>query len=405
MGRGGGGGGGFHGGGGGFRSSGSSFRSSSSRSSSSSSFRSSGSSSRGGSFGSSAGRSSGGGSFGRGSSSGRYSSGSHNVGRGPSGPSVPPPPPGGYYRRPSGSNWIFPYLIGRQAGRNEANRQQYYSNTNGSYQTVNAGGTAQSGSYQAPPQQQTRSGGSGCLKWVLIFLCVFFGLGLLGMLSESKNAEAPRTKLGGTSGYPIVIEDDFGILTEDKSSLKNDMEYFKDSTGVVPAVVTVDYDSFIDDAQANQIFDELGLNDSYFLLIYLVNQVQDEEDGYFYLTGAGAATVMDDDACDTFERYLMKYYDDLDLTYSEFIGESFRSTADSVMAEASDSGAIAIIVVLFLICLGALLWVISRERRLKKQEMELEKQKLDAEILNTPLEQFSATPDSTVEDLKKKYDQ
>ena len=408
MGRGGSGGGGFSGGG--FRSSGSSFRSSGS------SFRSSSSSRGGGSFGSS-GRNSGGSSF----SSSRISS-SHRGGNFSSNPiynngSTPRPGPGAptphYYGTPyrsSGSGWLFPYLVGRQAGKNDAYRQQYYSNigqaapSSGTYNAAPGTGQTQSGTYTPPPQQsQPVKRGLGCLGWFLIGLMIFFALGIIGMASESSSGPT-RTALDNTGSFKVVIEDETGILKEDMSSLKSGLNDFKTKTGVVPAVMTMYEDQFSEN-MADQIFDELDLSEYHFLLIYLVNQIESEEDSYYYIAGDGTHTVLDDEAIGTFEDQLAYYYNDLDLSYSEFIGKSFSTTAEKIMYDGSDNTtSIIICSVLFLICLAGLILMMSRDRRLRKQELDLQQQKLDAEILNTPLEQFSTAQDSTVEDLKKKYD-
>jgi hypothetical protein len=39
-----------------------------------------------------------------------------------------------------------------------------------------------------------------------------------------------------------------------------------------------------------------------------------------------------------------------------------------------------------------------------RRDKALREKELDAQILNTPLEQFAASPDINVEDLKKKYE-
>ncbi len=350
MGRGGGGGGGFSGGGGG----------------------------RGGSFGGSS----------RSYSGGRSYSGSHHSSGGYR-PSSSYRPSGGYYHHSgsSGNSWLLPYMVGRMSSNNGGgggNYNNYNNNNNGNRN--NGGGSGNSGCFGS---------GSGCLKVFLIVMIVVFAMALLGFLVSNDEDTVQRTPLTGTSGVSGKITDPIGILDEDKLTLSNALNYFRDETGVVADVYVCAYDDITTLDETADLYGSLFGNDErHLLLVYRANIYTDDDDGYFFFVGEAAETVMDDSAQDVFENKLVYYYNDLDLSYSEFLAKAFRTTADTIMAGPDDDtgGAIFVGVLLLLSCLGLFLLV--------RKEKQIEKAAKDAEILNTPLENLA---DKEVEDLKKKY--
>ncbi|MBR4150618.1 MAG: hypothetical protein IKR08_04495 [Firmicutes bacterium] len=349
MGRGGGGGGGFSGGGGG----------------------------RGGSFGGSS----------RSYSGGRSYSGSHHSSGGYR-PSSSYRPSGGYYHHSgsSGNSWLLPYMVGRMSSNNGGGGGNYNNYNNNNNGNRNNGGGGNSGCFGS---------GSGCLKVFLIVMIVVFAMALLGFLVSNDEQTVQRTPLTGTSGVSGKITDPIGILDEDKLTLSNALNYFRDETGVVADVYVCAYDDITTLDETADLYGSLfGSDERHLLLVYRANIYTDDDDGYFFFVGEAAETVMDDSAQDVFENKLVYYYNDLDLSYSEFLAKAFRTTADTIMEAPEDSvgAAIFVGVLLLMSCLGLFLLV--------RKEKQIEKAAKDAEILNTPLENLA---DKEVEDLKKKY--
>ena len=350
----------------------------------------------GGGGGFSGGGHSGGGSFGGSSRSfsggSRSYSGSHHSSGGyrPSAsyrPSGGYRPSGSYHSGSSGNSWILPYMVGRASANNGGsgnyNRNNDYNNINGGN---GGGGGSSNGGYF--------SSGSGCLKTFLIIMIVFFAIGFFSMLITNDPNATGRTPLSGTSSLSPSIEDHVGILAEDKSYLSDRLKTFHNDTGVVPYVYVCEFDDITNGTEARALYNELFSDGSHLLLIYRANTFSNDDDAYLYYIGEAAETVMDRDACETFENNLVKYYNDMSLSYSEFLGKAFYDTAEDIMAVPGDNTAGAIVLGVMMLLSGLCLFLLVRK------EKQIEKAAKDAEILNAPLENLA---DLEVEDLKKKY--
>lgn len=191
-------------------------------------------------------------------------------------------------------------------------------------------------------------------------------------------------------------------VIKDRNALLEGMEYFYQETGVQPYLyLTGPSGGFgsgpsmeeLDDL-ANGLYDELFTDEAHLILVYY-----EYENSYvnYYLTGAQAKTVIDEEAGDILLDYLDRYYYDESLTYEEFFSKVFRETADRIMT-VTRSPWIPVLIVLGVVLLAVLLFVwwlrAKKQRNLEAKQTE--------DILNIPLDKFGTTE---AEELAKKYDE
>ena len=195
--------------------------------------------------------------------------------------------------------------------------------------------------------------------------------------------------------------DELNVI-KDRNTLLEGMKYFYQETGVQPYLFLTGSADGVGTApsmeelenMANQLYDELFTDEAHLILIYY--EYQDSYVNY-YLSGAQAKTVIDEEAGDILLDYLDRYYYDESLTYEEFFGKVFRESADRIMT-ITRSPWIPVMMVLGAVLLAILLFVwwirAKRQRNLEAKQTE--------DILNIPLDKFGITE---AEELAKKYDE
>lgn len=205
-----------------------------------------------------------------------------------------------------------------------------------------------------------RGGGCGCsmiIVAVILLLFAFSSLILPNMGSswgtsqttEVTVSRTERTPITGTQTYGEWYLDELGYIDHD-TDLTDGLKYFYSQTGIQPYVMLLDYDASMwnngswnetaaEDYLA-QVYQDTFSDNGHMILAYFACENDSEDlDGTFYIYyGSAAYSVMDDEAETIFWSYFEMNYNDLDLSIAEFIGDSFRQTADNIMHEGSGGG-------------------------------------------------------------------
>ena len=263
-----------------------------------------------------------------------------------------------------------------------------------------------------------RPGGCGCgllIAVIIIILVIVLilsieslggggyngGSGGFGSSDITKSTVAREALPPGSVKETDYYSDGLNVI-KDRNALLEGMEYFYQETGVQPYLyLTGPSGGFgsgpsmeeLDDL-ANGLYDELFTDEAHLILVYY-----EYENSYvnYYLTGAQAKTVIDEEAGEILLDYLDRYYYDDSLTYEEFFSKVFRETADRIMT-VTRSPWIPVLIVLGVVLLAVLLFVwwirAKRQRNLEAKQTE--------DILNIPLDKFGTTE---AEELAKKYDE
>lgn len=194
------------------------------------------------------------------------------------------------------------------------------------------------------------------------------------------------------------------------SKLESGMKYFYEKTGIQPFLyISGDYyadNKELEDA-ANEIYDEYFDDEAHLLVLFSEHNSKYK---CCYVTGVQAKTVIDSEAGEILLDYIDHYYYS-DLDEDEFFARSFREAADRMMRVTPKYGWIAFIFILVII-----LTVIFFIWWKKKKKHKLDEMKQAQDILNSDLNEFGSSSyssgssfsgsetDSSVEELKKKYD-
>ena len=273
--------------------------------------------------------------------------------------------------------------------------------------------------YGAPPRHY-RSGrsvarGCGCstvfttfviIVIMLAVLLSFSGASCSGSLEKSTIKRDKLEKGYVEEVYPCY-EDGIGWLSGGSSKLTKAMDSFYDKTGVQPYLLLVPYGEVeltpeAEDAYLNAFYERTFTDEGHFLVAYFAcpEDASYKMDGDFrYITGNSTRTVMDDEAMRIFESYLMKNYNNTDLSVTQLFANSFRESGKAIMRGPIHKryvvliiiGMIAAVVIVILL----INWWKKRKAQKNKEAEDLEK------ILSTPLETFG---DKDLDGLKDKYD-
>ncbi len=190
-----------------------------------------------------------------------------------------------------------------------------------------------------------------------------------------------RTALTGTAAYGEWYFDELGYIDHD-TDLTDGLKYFYSQTGIQPYVMLLDYDSSFwkngnwqeDTAEdyLAQIYKDTFSDNGHMILAYFACENDSEDmDGTFYIYyGSAAYSIMDAEAETIFWSYFDMNYNDLDQSIAEFIGETFRETADNIMHVEADSGSTLIkaAVVFGVICVVMIIIGIIVARRTNRRE-------------------------------------
>lgn len=179
---------------------------------------------------------------------------------------------------------------------------------------------------------------------ILIACFVFFfnGVGSRSGKSEVTASRTERTAVTGTKTYDEWYLDEMDFIGHD-TDLTDGLKYFYSQTGVQPYVMLMDYDRSLwssgkwqeDKAEEYlaQVYEDTFSDNGHMILAYFACENDSEDmNGTFYIYyGSAAYSIMDAEAETIFWSYFDMNYNDLDQSIAEFIGATFRETADNIM--------------------------------------------------------------------------
>lgn len=192
-----------------------------------------------------------------------------------------------------------------------------------------------------------RRGGTGCFSLIVLLIVV---IGLFNQLFPGGSSQDPeiavsrteRTPVSGTISYADWYLDELGFIDHD-TDLTDGLKYFYSQTGIQPYIVLLQYDPSVwtdgkwDETAAEeylaQMYHETFSDNGHLIFAYFACENDSEDmDGTFYLYyGSAAYSIMDDEAETIFWSYFDMNYNNLDLSIAEFMGRTFRQTADNIM--------------------------------------------------------------------------
>ena len=233
---------------------------------------------------------------------------------------------------------------------------------------------------------------------MLLSGCGFAGFG--GTSSTKNREKLDQSLVNITADW---YYDEAGLLDNDRDLLRG-MEVFYDKTGIQPYLYISEVTANgLSDAEAerisNEIYEQLFNDEGHLLICYFPNENEGQDDLPYMIKGRDTNSIMDEEAEDIFWDHFWKNYDNLDYTYDEFLGETFKDAGNSIMAKPIPWSTVAIVVVAVA---GVIVVVIIIKKIVKANIAQKNKEQEDLErMLDKPLETFG---DDTVEELKNKYD-
>lgn len=190
-----------------------------------------------------------------------------------------------------------------------------------------------------------RRRGGGCLSAIivaLLLISVFSSFFRNGTSTEVTVSRTERTAVTGTRTYGAWYLDELGFVDHD-TDLTDGLKYFYSQTGIQPYVMLLDYDpSLWNNGKWNetaaegylaQVYNETFSDNGHLIFAYFAceNDSEDMDGTFYFYYGSAAYSIMDDEAETIFWSYFDINYNNLDLSIAEFIGQTFRETADNIM--------------------------------------------------------------------------
>ena len=234
---------------------------------------------------------------------------------------------------------------------------------------------------------------------IIILLAAIFawqGSGRDGDITKSTVRREPLPK--GSVVETSYYTDELGWIGN-PTKLTAGMKNFYRRTGVQPHVFITDNingyhypDADVVEEFAFALYDDLFRDEAHLLLILLEYQ---GEFSAWYVTGAQAKAVLDQEAMDILLDYIFLYYNYTNLSNEEFLSTAFDKAGKRIMSVTVSPWVYVFIVLgVLLILLLLFLWW-----RKAKQQKNLEAEQTE-KMLNIPLE---TSGDSELEELADKY--
>jgi hypothetical protein len=188
------------------------------------------------------------------------------------------------------------------------------------------------------------------------------------------------------------------------SGVERAMRYFYDKTGVFPYLwiaESVDGLRALSDEEARTALDALydaEIADEGHIVILFFEPYSGYYDIY-YTAGAAARTVLDQEAVDILMNYFVRYYAS-DYDDDTYFAKVFTDAADRIMSKTAPIGPVLIcaaagLIALIVVCL----FIVTLVKRTN------ERKRLNAEILNTPIDESDAfRTEDAADRAAKKYD-
>ncbi len=232
--------------------------------------------------------------------------------------------------------------------------------------------------------------GGGCFTIIVLLILV---IGLFNRPftdnGSSQNSEitvsrTERTAVTGTTPYAEWYRDELGFIDHD-TDLTDGLKYFYSQTGIQPYVVLLEYTPSIwingkwNETAAEeylaQMYNETFSDNGHLIFAYFACENDSEDmDGTFYLYyGSAAYSIMDSEAETIFWSYFDMNYNNLDLSIAEFIGQTFRQTADNIMhiSAGGNKTLITTSVIFAVICVAVIIAGIVVVKKMNKKEKSL----------------------------------
>ncbi len=248
----------------------------------------------------------------------------------------------------------------------------------------------------------SRSGGNGSLIGAIILTIILVAIlaVFMGSCSNSGKSEnyIVREKLTSVPSYDNdCIVDELGWF-ESVSNTESKLKDFYEETGVQPYIYLKAYDSSLNsdadkEAFAESYYDDHFSNENVFLYVYFEDAKSNVVGYHAYCAGTQAKSVMDADAVEIFWNFLDSNWTNADLSIDKVFINTFNSTANSIMNITTTSNDILkyFIIGVIIVLVVFIIYKIYKTR----SDNKIEKERLDAEILNTPMEDLKKEDDLT----------
>jgi hypothetical protein len=261
------------------------------------------------------------------------------------------------------------------------------------------------GGYTPPPNGHyggRRGGGIGIAVGVIAFILLYMlffrngGVGGGPVTASTVEREALPPGLVNETGYYTDELREIGNGSELTSGMKN----FYRKTGVQPYLYTVSNingDFSPSDAQFDQfadaVYDELFTDEAHYLMVFFQ---AGGNNMIWHWYGEQAATILDAEALDIIEDYVVRYYLDESISVERAFSKAFNDAGERIMS-VTRSPWIPVLIVLGVLAalVIAFLWWKAHK---KQKNLEAEQAQ---KIFETPLETFG---DIEAEERAKKYE-
>ena len=240
--------------------------------------------------------------------------------------------------------------------------------------------------------------GSGWLRgknstWVIVIVLViviiytFYSQNMIN--SNITKSTIERTKIESVefdASKDKFYDDEISIV-EDDSSLKTAADKFYDSTGVIPYIKFLSNDTVYDNDQltvlAEAFYIDTFTDDDHLAVFFQPNGTYGTAG---YAAGGNAKKVMDSEAIQIFNDYLMKFYDERQSNNQTFMTNTLNYASQRIMTTAEYSPSTIIFGIIILVILVAVI-IYGIVKKQKEDEAEAE---------NSPENRRIETDDHTI---------
>jgi hypothetical protein len=246
-------------------------------------------------------------------------------------------------------------------------------------------------------------GSSGAVVVAIILIIIF--IAALALIIPAERSVPASTYQREPLAKGVALETE--CLRDDAhwignvSGVERSLRYFYNKTGVMPYLwiaESIDGDFFVSDDEAetalDAFYDEEISDEGHIVVLFLETSNSNYE--IYYRGGIAARTVLDREACDILIGYFDRYYYS-DYEDDEYFSKVFTDAADRIMTKTPPIALILICVaagLIALICIFA--FILAMVKRAN------ERKRLNAEILNTPVDEMDIEDDA--DKAAKKYD-
>ncbi|MDR2089858.1 MAG: hypothetical protein LBP73_10970 [Clostridiales Family XIII bacterium] len=252
-----------------------------------------------------------------------------------------------------------------------------------------------------------RRSSTGAAVVTVLIIVVIFAVFVFSRLHAIDSAP-PSTYQREPLAKGVALETDYlkddAHWIDNVSMVERAMKHFYDKTGVFPYLWiadSVDGQTSLTDEEAEaalRALYESEIGDEGHIAILFFEPHPESYDIY-YMIGTAARAVLDQEAVDILMNYFERYYYG-DYNDNEYFSEVFTDAADRIMTKTTPASRILLIAAIALIALtGLLLFTLAMAKRVN------ERKRLNAEILNTPIDESDAFDiEDEADKAAKKYD-